>query len=164
MRFAGLFDAYLPNTNIPAFERVKAKGENPGYNYEFAGFTSSNVNGVPLHVNGWTVLTPVYSATVYCDVCELPVQTIKMHGVTREVQVDKYLEIKQDETLKKELEKVDRTVFKNVSREISLETTYKMQCSRCGRWVAKGSQHGECSDETYGVCKYCANVLDKLLG
>jgi len=164
MRFANLFDAYLPNTNIPAFERVKAKSENPGYNYEFAGFKSSNLNGVPIKFNGWTTLTPFYNVTVYCDVCELPVQTIKMHGVTREVHVDKYVEIQENEKLKTELQKLDGAViFKGLSKEVSLEALYKPQCSRCGRWVAKGNGHSECSDGTYGVCKYCANVLTKLL-
>lgn len=163
MRYAQLFDAYLPGTNIPAFERVKNRGDNPEFNYEFVDFKTANVAGIPLHVNGWTTLTPVYHVTVYCDVCELPVQRVKMHGVTREVNVDKHLELQREEKLKKELEKLDRTVFSDLKREIPLETLYKLQCSRCGRWVAKGQQHNECVDGVYGICKYCANTMAEIL-
>lgn len=163
MRFAPLFDAYLPGTSIPAFERIKNKNGNPEYNYELVDIVSANANGIPLHKNGWTVLTPRYNVTLYCDACELPVQTIKMHGVTREVHVEKYSELLHEEKLKKELEKLDRIVFKNLAGEVSFETLYKLQCPRCGRWIAKGPQHGECIDEVYGICKYCANTLREIL-
>ncbi len=163
MKYAQLFDAYLPRTDIPAFERLKTKGDNPEYNYEFIDFASSNINGVPLHCNGWTVLTPVYRVTLYCDACELPVHSFKMHGATREVHVDKYLELKQNEKLRTELEKLDRTVLGELKREVELNNFYKLQCARCGRWIAKGNQHEECFDETHGICKYCGNTLREIL-
>ena len=163
MRFATEFDPYLPKTNIPAFERVKKRGDNPGYNYEFIDFHSSNINGVPLHFEGWTTITPRYNVTLYCDVCELPVQTVKIHGSIREVHVDKFLEIQGNEKAKRELERGDRASIANLSHTITLEAVYKLQCSRCGRWVAKGNDHRICLDESYGICRYCANTMREIL-
>ncbi len=163
MRFTPLFDPYLPASNVPAFEKVKAKGENPGYNYKFIDFHSSNISGIPLHFNGWTVVTPIYKTTLYCDVCELPVQETKMHGKTRELHVDKFLELASDEKSKQELERSDQVVFKELNKYVNFNSVYKLQCGRCGRWIGKGTSHGECLDEVYGVCKYCANTMRKIL-
>ncbi|MFH0713915.1 MAG: hypothetical protein V1722_04720 [Candidatus Micrarchaeota archaeon] len=166
MRFASLFDPYLPSTSIPAFEKVKEKGENPEYNYEFIDFSSANFNGIPLHSNGWTTLTTRYNVTLYCDVCELPVQTIKMHGKTREVHVNvlkNFGENEKSESFQRELEKGDLGTFTELKKSTALGAIYRLQCGRCGRWVAKGDNHRECIDETYGVCKYCANVMRDIL-
>ena len=162
MRFAPLFDPYLPSSNVPAFERVKNKGEPPGYNYEFIDFTSSNINGVPVHFNGWTVFTPVYKTTLYCDVCELPVQETKVHGKTREVHASALSQTTSD-GFKRELEKSDSSIFNELKKFVNLAAVYTSQCSRCGRWIAKGNDHEQCNDEVYGICKYCANTMRKLI-
>jgi len=164
MQFTPIFDPYLPTTDIPAFERVKGKGENPGYNYEFIDFACSNISGVQLHNKGWTMLTPIYRTTLYCDVCELPVQEAKVHGKTREVHVDSFADIANDDQIKRELERGDQGVFKELKKYVNFSLTYNSQCSRCGRWPAKGNEHKQCVDEVYGICKYCANIMREILG
>ena len=162
MRFAPLFDAYLPKPRISMFERVKAKWENPGYNCELVDYATANVNGVPLHNEGQTTLTPIYNTTLYCDVCELPVHSTKVHGKTRQLSTDRYSEINSDK-FKREMEKGDGVIFAGLNKEVELKNIYNLQCNGCGRWVAKGKQHEECFDETNNACKYCGNIMKDIV-
>ncbi len=164
MRFAQLFDTYLPSSGIPGFERVKNKSETPEFNYKLSEFTTAQLEGIPIHFKGWTPLTAVYTVTLYCDVCELPVHETTIPGTTREIHLDKYEQMENNENFKQELEKGDKAVFKEMEKHVELKALYKPQCSRCGRWVAKGKMHEQCFNYNYGLCKYCGNVMQKLLG
>ncbi|MBI4406856.1 hypothetical protein HY571_02995 [Candidatus Micrarchaeota archaeon] len=157
MRFSYGFNRFVQN-NAPLFERVKKKGESPGYLYRLSGVQSSNVNGVALGLHGLTTFTPLYAVTMYCDVCELPVREEVIHGKTREIGIGEFKELESEE-FKRSLEKGDAGFICVVEKFVDLKKSFKSQCSTCGRWTAQ--EHSQCFDQNLGLCAYCADVLKK---
>lgn len=152
MRFAPLFNKFFTSTAQPV-ERVKQNGENPWFNHELIEIAHSNISGIAVTSGKSISVTPVYRTTVYCDVCELPVETFKAHGRTRLIEMQQFSQLTSDEALKNESGKSDATVINDKYSNV-LRNSFNSQCTKCGRWSAKGRQHKECLTSN-NLCKHC---------
>ncbi len=142
LEYAGEFDKYFAKPKH-VVERAKEKGSSPRFASELVRVNTSNVAGIPVHFEGVTAATPRFKITLYCDVCDVPVLSTTTAGKSKTVEAG-------DET-------VMQTAFSNDKPEIPKQYLrfYSKQCSACGRWAARGSNHTYCFDSARNTCTKC---------
>ena len=142
LEYAGEFDKYFPKpTHI--VQRVKEKGSSPRFASELVRVNTSNLEGVPVHFDGFTAATPRFKITMYCDVCDMPVMSTTTAGKSKPVEAGDAAEIE--------------ATFSNDKPEIPRQYLrfYSKQCAACGRWAGRGSNHIYCFDAARNTCTKC---------